>query len=176
MALYTTQAPDGNSFVPLENWVFDTICSKLGEKQWGTEIQVELGRLKDFCDRLQESFHPGKNMIQAMLPRSERDEDRNILRESFWGRLGWPKEQHSSYTSFSMSWKLISTHPHTGKHSIWRTHAPVSQITLAGDFGFYFLGKGFFIWNTYKALKLKPGKSAGRNPAGRALSGLPTRR
>lgn len=55
--------------------------------------------------------------------------------ETCWGRASgraWadPGSSISLYTSFPMSCKLLSTHPHTGKHSIWRTHAPVSQITL----------------------------------------------
>lgn len=55
--------------------------------------------------------------------------------ETCWGRASgraWadPGSSISLYTSFPMSCKLLSTYPHTGKHSIWRTHAPVSQITL----------------------------------------------
>lgn len=48
MALYTTQAPDGNSFVPLENWVFDTICSKLGEKAVGDRDPGGIGQIEGF--------------------------------------------------------------------------------------------------------------------------------
>lgn len=64
---------------------------------------------------------------------------RELGTETCWGRASggaWagPGSSISLYTSLPMSYKLLSTHPHTGKHSIWRTHAPVSQITLSGDF------------------------------------------
>lgn len=45
----------------------------------------------------------------------------------------------SLYTSFSVSWKLLSIYPHTGKHSIWKTHAAVSQPILTGNNKDYFL-------------------------------------
>lgn len=132
MTLYTTQAPDGSSGL---------ICSSGELSVWHRLLQT---REKSVGDRdpggigismsLQESFYPRENMIQAKLPRSGRAQDRNMLRRASGEGWAGPGNSISLYTSFSMSWKLLSTHPDTGKLSIWRTHAPVSQITLAGDF------------------------------------------
>lgn len=121
------------SFVPLEKECLKQAAPNKGEVSKGQRCRWNWAE-KDFYSRLQESFHPWENMIQAMLPRSQRAQDRNMLRESSWGSLGWPGSSNSLYTSFSMSCKLLSTLAHTGKPSIWRTHAPVSQITLAGEF------------------------------------------
>lgn len=62
MTLYTTQAPDGSSGFILSSgeWVFDTGCSKLGENQQGTEIQVELGRERISVTVCRKAFILGK--------------------------------------------------------------------------------------------------------------------
>lgn len=143
------------SFVPLEKECLKQAAPNKGEVSRGQRCRWNWAE-KDFYSRLQESFHPWENMIQAMMPRSQRAQDRNMLRELL-GKLGLAREQQFLV---HLIFHELQTRFHTCTH--WKTFHLENTCSSLSDHSswwiFLLLGKVFFIWNTYKVLKLKPGK------------------
>lgn len=156
MTLYTTQSPDGSSGLIcfLGEWVLETDCSKQGKSQ-GTEMEVGWGRQEDFYYSLQESFHPWENMIQAMLPRSEGAGDRKVLRESCWGSLGWPREQHFLIHLIPHE---LKTSFHTSTH--WKTfHLESTCFSLSDHSNWWSFLKRILHFKHFYSVKISTNKN-----------------
>lgn len=129
--MYTTQAPDGSSGLicssgELSVWhrLLQTRGKSVGDRDPGGIGQTE-GFLWQPAGKLSSwgKYDPG-NAAKVR----ERAQDRNTLRESFWGRLGWPREQHFL---IHLIFHELKTPFHTSTH--WKTFHLESTCSSLSD-------------------------------------------